>query len=126
MGSVAEQHRRRGAGSRDLQELDLVVDRRVAPGGDEVAGARAELDPRWPLLVGDRVLDEAEHLVGQPAPVGEVTRIDLDRRVVVVRGQQDQVRRRREEQEERHGHRRDPPRTAGFGYKFGYIARIGV
>ena len=93
VGAVAEQHRHRGVLVGDLQQLDLVVDRRVAARGDEVAVAGAELHLHRPALGRNRLLDQPEHPLGEPVPVHEVVRIDLDRRVVVVRGQQDQPRR---------------------------------
>ena len=93
VGAVAEQDRHQGALVGDREQLDLVVDRGVAACGDEVAIAGAELHLHRSALGRDRLLDQREHPVGEPVPVREVVRIDLDRRVVVVRGQQDQPRR---------------------------------
>ncbi len=93
MRPVVKEERHRLISLHDLQDLDLVVRRRVTPGRDEVPVSEAELDTHGPALVRDGLLDESVHAVGEPLSVVEVVRVDLDGCVVVVRREEDEPRR---------------------------------
>ena len=94
MGRVVEEQGDGAILLRDFQRLNLEVGRRGAKDAKKISKPVAGRDAHRPLLPANRLGNQREHLVGQPAAVRKIARHDLNRSRVVVGPQQDQVRRR--------------------------------
>ena len=94
----------------DLQHLDLGIGRRVADRADEISEPIAHRDANGTLFLFDRLGDQLEDPLGEPAAVGKISGNDLNRSGVIMRAEQDQVFRRQPQlvpaplAEDRRGH----------------------
>src|SRR6202041_1285239 len=82
---------RRAVSHQDLQQLNLVIGRSAQLRLREIAVAVPEQKRRGTFLISNRFLDRSEHLFSELAAVVEVLLHDLNRTLMIVRREQDQI-----------------------------------
>ena len=91
MRGVIEKQRDRLRFLHHLERLDLIIRRRIRAHADEITVTESVGELDRPVFLRDRLFDNPVNLLRQPAAVFEVLRDDLNRRLMIVRRQQNQV-----------------------------------